>query len=360
MGRDGLSRAARMRFLPQVALATLIVTVLPGLVAGALHAGGAIRSWLLSSLLAVGLSIALMAAGSAWWPRRSPSRDIVFAELMLWGWLRRLRTERRVASARRLLGQPAGVDPARRVELLVRLAAALEARDPDTHGHSRRVARHAHAIARELGLGPELVARIRTAAALHDVGKLETPRELLVKPGRLTADEFEVIKRHPVDGAQMVTPLGDEELTAIVRHHHERLDGRGYPDRLGDDRIPLGARVIAVADTFDALTSNRAYRAGCRHKQALDVIRAEAGRQLDPAAVTAFVSYYSGRRVLPWWSAVAAVPSRLAAWALSGIQGGAPVGGLAALGAAFVVSAGLPLGSGEAGRPAEAKAAVGD
>jgi putative nucleotidyltransferase with HDIG domain len=354
MGRGGQVRARRAGYFPRVAVATLLVTVLPGLVAGGLQATGIVHGWLLSALLAVGLSMALAAAGSAWWVRRPASRDIVFADLMLWGWLRRVRTERRLASARWLLGRMAELDAARRVELLERLSGALEARDAYTHGHSRRVTRHAFRIARQLGLSEEAAARIRTAAAVHDVGKVETPRDVLNKPGRLTDEEFAVIKRHPVDGAEMVAVLGDEELTAIVRHHHERLDGGGYPDGLVGGHIPLGARVIAVADTFDALTSNRPYRPGCRHKKALDILRKEAGTQLDPDVVAAFLSYYSGRRVIPWWSTVAAAPSRFASWVLSGVGGAtvAPLGGGAAsLAAAFLVGATL------AGAPAAGEAA---
>ena len=363
MGRGGQSGARRAGYFPRVAVATLLVTVLPGLAAGGLQAAGTVDGWVVSALIAVVLSMALAAVGSAWWARRPASRDIVFADLMLWGWLRRVRTERRLESARWLLGRMAELDTARRIELLERLSAALEARDAYTHGHSRRVTRHSFRIARQLGLSDEDAARIRTAAAVHDVGKIETPREVLNKPGRLTDEEFAVIKRHPVDGAVMVAALGDDELTSIVRHHHERLDGGGYPDGLVGGQIPLGARVIAVADTFDALTSSRPYRPGCSHKKALDILRKEAGSQLDPDVVAAFLSYYSGRRVIPWWSTVAAAPSRVAAWVLSGVQGAtvAPLGGGAAsLGAAFLVGAtlaGAPE-AGEAARPATEKAAL--
>ena len=309
MSRQGHGAARRAGYFPRVVLATLVVTVLPGLVAAALQATGTIHGWLPSAGIAVVLSMALAALGSVWWARRPASRDIVFADLMLWGWLRRVRTERRLASARGLLGRSADLDPARKAALLERLSGALESRDLYTHGHSRRVTRHSYRIARQLGLPAADAARIRTAAALHDVGKMETPREVLNKPGRLSDEEFAAIKRHPVDGARMVAALGDDELTAMVRHHHERLDGGGYPDGLVGGAIPLGARVIAVADTFDALTSNRPYRTGCRHKKALDILRAEAGTQLDPDVVAAFLSYYSGRRALPWWSAVAEAPA---------------------------------------------------
>ncbi len=161
-------------------------------------------------------------------------------------------------------------------------------------------------IARGLGLPSDQVARIRAAAAVHDVGKLLTPKAILNKPGRLTDAEFDVIKRHPVDGAEMVAALGDHELTQIVRHHHERLDGAGYPNRLAGEQIPLGARIIAVADTFDAITSARAYRAAARHQKAIDILRAEAGSQLDPEAVRAFIAYYDGTRPTAVWALVTA------------------------------------------------------
>jgi putative nucleotidyltransferase with HDIG domain len=344
MGREAHIAARRAGYFPRVVLATLVVTVLPGLVAAALQATGAIHGWLSSAAVAVALSMALAALGSVWWARRPASRDIVFADLMLWGWLRRVRTERRLASARGLLGRSDDLDPGRKAALLERLSGALESRDLYTHGHSRRVTRHSYRIARRLGLPEAEAAKIRTAAALHDVGKMETPREVLNKPERLTDEEFRVIRRHPVDGARMVAELGDDELTAMVRSHHERLDGGGYPDGLVGGAIPLGARVIAVADTFDALTSSRPYRPGCRHKKALDILRAEAGTQLDPEVVSAFLSYYSGRRALPLWSAVAEAPGRLASWVLTGLQGatvGPLGGGATSLGAAFLVGASL-------------------
>jgi hypothetical protein len=172
-------------------------------------------------------------------------------------------------------------------------------------------------IARGMGLPSEDVARIRAAAAVHDVGKLRTPKAVLNKPGRLTDAEFEVIKRHPVDGAEMVAALGDAELTRIVRHHHERLDGAGYPDGLHGDEIPLGARIIAVADTFDAITSARPYRDAAPHQKAIDILREEAGTQLDPDAVRAFLAYYSGRRPMVVWTVVMSSLRRLVAW-LSG------------------------------------------
>ncbi len=187
----------------------------------------------------------------------------------------------------------------------------METRDPYLHGHSRRVARYAWMIAQQMKLPHGEVAKIRTAAALHDVGKSKTPKAILHKPGRLTDEEYGVIKLHPGEGAEMVAVLGDPELEAMVRHHHERLDGSGYPDGLAGEAIPLGARIISVADTFDAITSARPYRAASPHKRAIDILRDDAGSRLDPAAVKAFCDDYSGRRPLALWAIVCGLPDRL-------------------------------------------------
>jgi putative nucleotidyltransferase with HDIG domain len=371
MHRAAPDVGALKRELPAVVLATLVVAVLPGLVAGALQAAGLVQSWWLSAAIAVGLSVTAAAAGSAWWARGQARREIVFTDLMLWGWLRRVRAERRVASTRWLLGSSGRFGPELQAAMLERLSEALEARDARVLRHSSRVARHAHMVAERLGLPPAETARIRAAATVHDVGKIDTPPEILNKPGPLTDTEFATIKRHAARGAQMVSILADEELTAIVRHHHERLDGRGYPDGLRGAEIPLGARIIAVADTFDALTSDRPYRAAHSHKRALEILRANAGTQLDPDVVDAFADYYFGRRSLPWAALFSVTPSRLAVWAASGAQSQvlAPLAaGGAAAGAALLT--GLSLGGAPAGdepgrraaapAPAAARAGVAD
>ena len=317
---DAVPPSARSHW-PYVALATLAVTGLPLAAVTAVQAAGFLRSTLASVAAAAALSLLASVAGAALWKRRRRSRDIVFADLMVWGWVRRLRAERRLSDAGELLGGLGELTAARRAEVLEQLSASLEARDPYTHGHSRRVTRYAEAIARGMGLPRDEVARIRTAAAVHDVGKIHTPREVLNNPGRLSDEEFAAIKRHPGEGAEMVAALGDDALTAMVRHHHERLDGRGYPDALDGDAIPLGARIIAVADTFDAITSTRPYRPGAAHKKALDILAKEAGTQLDPDAVAAFRRYYTGGRSVAWWSILVAEPSRLLSSLVGWLQG---------------------------------------
>jgi putative nucleotidyltransferase with HDIG domain len=357
---------ASVRRLPYVVGATALVTGMPACVVGFLVPSGTVAELLGGMLLAVVLSVAAAKVGAALWMRHPLARDVLFADLMAWEWARRLWVERRLARAQRALGAD-HLAPEARAEALRDLARLLEGRDSYTHGHSQRVARHAVRIANALHVPAAQAERIWTAATLHDVGKLYTPREILNKPGRLTDEEFEVIKRHPVDGAAMLLDVeGDPDIVAIVRSHHERLDGHGYPDGLAGDDIPLGARIIAVADTFDALTSTRSYRPAATHKRALDILRKEAGTQLDGAAVAAFLRSYSGRRPAAISSLLTLAPQRL--FALTSHQAGA-VAGLApaagwiapaaAAAAAFLgVSHGTPATTSHHVPPATTTAAV--
>jgi putative nucleotidyltransferase with HDIG domain len=303
------------RQLPQVLVTTLVVIAGPAAAVVVLEAAGLITSTIVLSAIAIALSIAISVTAGAVWKRRAASGDLLFGDLMLWGWLRRWRFELLLSHTRAMVGSDGIATPGssqltreRRARLLERLSRALEARDPHTHGHSRRVARHAAAIARRMGLSREEVARIRTAAVLHDVGKIDTPRKILDKKGPLSDEEYEIVKRHAPTGARMVAALGDPKMVAVVRHHHERLDGGGYPDGLAGEEIPLGARIIAVADTFDAVTSARPYREAMAHRQALSLLEAEAGTQLDPGAVRNFRRYYSSHRPVALWAAILALP----------------------------------------------------
>ena len=308
------------RYVAHAFIATASVMLLPAAAVTALEIEGHVRSGALALVLGAALSILIAAVGARLWARRPGSRDIVFSDLMLWGFIRRLRTERRLEEARGILGMSGpglatpDIDGEHAAEVLERLSGALEARDVYTHGHTKRVARHSHMIATGMGLPEDEVSRVRTAAAVHDAGKARTPRSVINKPGRLNGVQEKLMRRHVIDGARMAEAIGDPEITAMVRHHHERLDGGGYPDGLKGEEIPLGARIIAVADTYDAMTSARAYRPAMRHSRALKILRGAAGTQLDPAAVTAFVKYYSGQRSVAWWAVWGAAPQRLAAW----------------------------------------------
>ncbi len=169
------------------------------------------------------------------------------------------------------------------------LAAMVDAKDAYTRGHSGRVAAYAAAIAVALGLSEGDVARIHQAGVLHDVGKIGVPDAILLKPAGLTTEEFAVIKEHPVIGERILRGLPFlQEILPAVRHHHERWDGRGYPDGLAGDAIPPDAAILAVADSFDAMTSSRTYRMALPASEAIRRVREGAGAQYDPRLVAAF------------------------------------------------------------------------
>lgn len=167
------------------------------------------------------------------------------------------------------------------------LATAVEVKDAYTRGHAARVTSYALTLADTMG-GFD-IASLRLASDLHDVGKIGVPDAVLNKPDRLTADEVAAIRRHPEIGERILEPLIDDRfVTGVVRSHHERWDGAGYPDGLAGEAIPPAARLLAVADTLDAMTSDRAYREGLSWEVALEEIRRCAGTQFDPALVEVF------------------------------------------------------------------------
>jgi diguanylate cyclase (GGDEF)-like protein/putative nucleotidyltransferase with HDIG domain len=180
-----------------------------------------------------------------------------------------------------------GPDRAARFRAAASLARAVDARDVYTGSHSQRVADLAARTARRLGLPDEEVELTRLAASLHDLGKLAIPEEILRKPGPLTDPERMVLERHPQIGFRMLESLGVDPVADWVLHHHERWDGSGYPDGLPGDQIPLGARIIFVADAYDAMTSERVYRGRVAPEQAIAELRRCAGSQFDPGIVNA-------------------------------------------------------------------------
>lgn len=171
---------------------------------------------------------------------------------------------------------------------LAMIAQAIDAKDPYTARHSKNVSSIAVRLARAMGLGEGEVRRIRVAALMHDIGKVGVRGSIIRKPGKLDAQEGLAMRQHPVISAEIMRPvefLG--EAAEIVRHHHEHIDGSGYPEGLKGSEIPLGSRVVLVADAFDALTSDRPYRKGRSKQDAYEVIAANSGTQFDPAVVNA-------------------------------------------------------------------------
>lgn len=179
------------------------------------------------------------------------------------------------------------------------LAEALEVKDPYTHGHSVRVSAYSTAVARTMGLDDDVVRQIELGGKVHDIGKIGVREAVLNKAGPLTDEEYEHIMIHPVVGWRILSPLlGDmPRALNIVRSHHERFDGRGIPDGLAGDAIPLEARIAAVADTFDAMTSERPYRPGVPLPATLAELRRCSGAQFDPVVVDAFIATIDDGRI---------------------------------------------------------------
>jgi HD-GYP domain-containing protein (c-di-GMP phosphodiesterase class II) len=320
---SGRSQLTVRRYWRQAIIATSFVVVAPPMLVMWLERMGFIDSAILGVVASVVGSMIASTLGAAIWMQFARSNDVVFSDLLPWGFLRRMTMEKRILDSTKLMRETNlsatwTASSNLQVKRLERLASALEATDPYTHGHSRRVARLSCMIAKQLGLPRKKIRLIRLAAAVHDVGKLHVPKHIINKPGKLTPEEFQIVQQHAARGSDMVARTENRDLTALVRHHHERMDGKGYPDGLTGVNIPLGARIIAVADTFDAITSTRSYRPASRHKIAVEALRKSAGTQLDREVVQAFLAYYTGKRSLARWAVLMTGPHRwfgeLAGW----------------------------------------------
>lgn len=178
------------------------------------------------------------------------------------------------------------------MEMVTSLAGAIDAKDPYTKGHSTSVSRYSEALARAVNLPEADVERIKIGAMLHDIGKIGIPENVLKKPGKLDDDEWEIMKQHPTIGAEKVLAPNEalREFIPIVKHHHERLDGNGYPDKLKGEEIPLEARIVSVADAYHALVSDRPYRKGMPIEKACAILQEGAGIQWDSDLVRAFIA----------------------------------------------------------------------
>ena len=292
-----VARTELGRLWPQAILATTATVILPIIAVVSLTWLGFTLPHVLASLLGtLALAIGVAALGASLWNRRRESIDVAFGELMLWRFLKRRNAERRAC---RNVGE---VDPGpgssgkvirlehdRSLEVLHRLTLALEATDRYTLGHSRRVERHVHRTAIAMGLSTAEIRELRIAASLHDVGKICVPEQILRKSDVLTAQERSIMRDHVSVGAMMVAGAASQSVTEAILHHHEFWDGHGYPSGLSGHDIPLFARVIALADVWDAVTSARPYKGGEARAQAIEVLRDRAGSQFDPELVEVFL-----------------------------------------------------------------------
>jgi len=180
------------------------------------------------------------------------------------------------------------------------LAAAIDAKDPYTRGHSERVARYSSLVAREMGLSSEDVRRVRLSALLHDVGKIGIDDRILRKPTALTEEEFEIMKSHPVKGAAIMEAIPQlKDVIPGMKHHHERWEGGGYPEGLSGEGIPLQARIVSVADTFDAMTTTRPYQRAMDIRFVFQRLRDLAGNRFDPSVVDALIRSYDKGELVP-------------------------------------------------------------
>ncbi len=285
------------RFFPYAVAATTTVLLLPFVaIAGLLWLSDPDPSRFATSGTGVAISLLTTVVGTAIWIRRPGSGELSFGDLMLWSWVKRRAVEKKLLRGTSCLGldrsgRPLGeatVSLDEQLKALYHLSHALESKDPYTHGHSRRVERHAYRLGMTMGLSTKEMEDLRAAAALHDVGKVRVPDSILRKPGRLTDEERRVMELHPVVGESMVFPVTNPVVIRAVRHHHEHWNGKGYPDGLSGTEIPMAARIICVADSYDAMTSTRPYRAGMARKTAERILRDESGEQFDPKVIDAF------------------------------------------------------------------------
>ncbi len=179
-------------------------------------------------------------------------------------------------------------------ETIRTLSNALDAKDEYTNGHSHRVAEYSVMIAERMKLSPKDIEKTKTAALLHDIGKIGIKDEVLNKPGKLDFKEFYEVQQHPEIGANILKDVSAlKKVSTIVRYHHERFDGNGYPDSISGEELPIESAIIAVADAYDAMTSDRSYRKAMSHEAAIEIIRNASGTQFHPDVVTAFIGLES-------------------------------------------------------------------
>jgi putative nucleotidyltransferase with HDIG domain len=283
--------------LPAVALASVYFLLNSGLNAVAVSSESDISAFRLWRTQFVWLSLNYFGGASVavllaiYWPNLSPAALVVVGPLVVIFWISFKTTMARAEDSNKHLTELNKLY----LSTVETLAMAIDAKDQITHGHIRRVQTYAVGLAKALCVNDTKVIRaIEAAALLHDMGKLAVPEHILNKPGKLTASEYERMKLHAPVGAQILSAIDfPYPVVPIVRHHHENFDGTGYPDRLRGEDIPLGARIMAVVDCYDALTSDRPYRPALCDEEALAIVEARKGTMYDPAVTDAFVKVHA-------------------------------------------------------------------
>ena len=290
---------ASKRSLGLSVIATMSVVVIPTFIAFSLLVFSQPRPFVMAAVIAsVLLTTGAAIAGAALWARQPESAGVSFGDLMLWSWVRHSHAERALEDATRTLGldrsgRPRGNSTAsdgERLEAMLVIANALDSKSSYTLGHSRRVERHARRMAERLELDAPAIENMALAASLHDVGNVGLSDAIIRKAGEPTQDERSAIEAHVLLGATIVEQTGAADVVEGIRHHHEHWNGDGYADRLSGLQIPLFARVISIAEAYDAMTSARPYRQGFGTRDAVAILRSEAGSQFDPDLVEMFVS----------------------------------------------------------------------
>src|SRR5487761_1938096 len=304
------SEGAMTRFLNHTGRTFLLIWVSIGALLAIAQVSGSLRTSASQSLLgslviSIGLSRAVSYLRTAAWhdlmsavqeSERSGALAPIFPENSSLPEVNRLSAALNGA-ARSILASHSDLDRAY-LQFVETMAQALDARDPYTAGHSLRVAAYSHALALAMGLTGEEAEMVRIAAQLHDIGKIGIPDAVLQKPGTLTAEEYGLIKLHPQIGRRILERVGRfDRLLEVVELHHENHDGTGYPYGLSGSRVPLAARIVHVADSFDAMTTTRSYRAALPLRAATQEIERNSGRMFDPVAAKTFLRLLAEGRI---------------------------------------------------------------
>lgn len=281
-------------------IASLVILLAPLVLGFLLFAWTGTYPTLVPAVLVVGtLTLVVVVAGTRLWERHRASAIFSFGDLMLWNWVRRHRAEARLVRNTQLLGfdrrgayqgDSIAQDDAERLELLAEIADDLDAKSTYTLNHTDRVEKLARDMGEALGLSDEQLGKLSTAAFLHDVGNIRIPEHILRKPDELTENERRTVESHALLGAMMAYEVVTRDVADGILHHHERWDGNGYPNGRSGREIPFFARVIALAEAYDAMTSTRPHRQSLSPSEALEVLQSEAGTQFDPLVVDALVT----------------------------------------------------------------------